>query len=106
MDSAPREVYATLLDEGKYLSSWRTMYRILNEVSEVRERRNQARHVEYSRPELLATKPRELWSWDITKRTPVKGSQHSGLTTSPCGNGSMLNASPATERETGTIVWR
>ncbi len=66
-DSAPRQVYATLLDEGQYLCSWRTMYRILSANDEVRERRNQLRHPNYVRPELLATKPNELWSWDITK---------------------------------------
>ena len=66
-DSAPREVYATLLDEGRYLCSWRSMYRILDERQEVRERRNQLRHPSYSKPELLATAPNQLWSWDITK---------------------------------------
>jgi putative transposase len=66
-DSAPREVYATLLDEGQYLCSWRTMYRILDAEGEVCERRNQLRHPNYVKPELLATKPNELWSWDITK---------------------------------------
>ena len=66
-DSAPREVYATLLDEGQYLCSWRTMYRVLDENDEVRERRNQLRHPNYVKPELLATQPNELWSWDITK---------------------------------------
>ena len=66
-DQAPREVYATLLDEGKYLCSWRTMYRILDENQEVRERRNQLRHPNYLKPELLATQPNQLWSWDITK---------------------------------------
>jgi putative transposase len=63
-DSAPRQVYATLLDEGIYHCSWRTMYRILHENDEVRERRNQLRHPAYSKPELLATKPNQLWSWD------------------------------------------
>jgi putative transposase len=66
-DSAPRQVYATLLDEGQYLCSWRTMYRILEANDEVRERRHQLRHPNYVKPELLATKPNELWSWDITK---------------------------------------
>jgi putative transposase len=66
-DQAPREVYAGLLDEGRYLCSWRTMYRILEENQEVRERRNQLRHPNYVKPELLATKPNQLWSWDITK---------------------------------------
>ena len=66
-DQPPREVYAMLLDEGTYLCSWRTMYRILDENQEVRERRNQLRHPMYARPELLATQPNQLWSWDITK---------------------------------------
>lgn len=66
-DQAPREVYASLMDEGKYLCSWRTMYRILDENQEVRERRNQLRHPQYAKPELLATQPNQLWSWDITK---------------------------------------
>jgi putative transposase len=67
VDSAPRQVYASLLDEGQYLCSWRTMYRILAEHDEIRERRNQLTHPAYSKPELLATAPNELWSWDITK---------------------------------------
>lgn len=66
-DQAPREVYATLMDEGKYLCSWRTMYRILDEHQEVRERRNQLQHPHYVKPELLTTQPNQLWSWDITK---------------------------------------
>jgi putative transposase len=72
-DSAPREVYATLLDQGAYLCSWRTMYRILKEHRQVRERRNQLCHPTYTRPELLATGPNQLWSWDLTKlRGPAK----------------------------------
>lgn len=67
VDTAPRQVYATLLDEQTYLCSWSTMYRILRDHAEVRERRNQCRHPVYQRPELLATGPRQLWSWDITK---------------------------------------
>jgi putative transposase len=67
VDSAPRQVYATLLDEAVYLCSWRTMYRILDEHQEVRERRNQLTHPAYAKPELLATAPNQLWSWDITK---------------------------------------
>jgi putative transposase len=66
-DRSPREIYATLLDEGVYLCHWRTMYRILAEHGEVQERRNQLRHPLYARPELLATGPNQLWSWDITK---------------------------------------
>ena len=72
-DSAPREVYATLLDDDKYLCHWRTMYRILKGRQQVRERRDQLRHPTYTKPELLATGPNQLWSWDITKlRGPVK----------------------------------
>jgi putative transposase len=66
-DQAPAEVYAALLDEGRYLCSERTMYRVLAEHAEVRERRNQLRHPNYKAPELLATAPNQLWSWDITK---------------------------------------
>jgi putative transposase len=66
VDLAPAEVYATLLDEGRYLCSLRTMYRLLAAAAEGRERRNQLRHVA-PKPELLATGPNEVWSWDITK---------------------------------------
>lgn len=72
-DSPPRQVYATLLDEQTYLCHWRTMYRILNEHNEVHERRNQLQHPRSAKPELVATGPNQLWSWDITKlRGPVK----------------------------------
>jgi putative transposase len=67
VDQSPAEVYATLLDEGIYLCSLRTMYRLLAEHDEVRERRNQRRHPVYQKPQLLATGPNQLWSWDITK---------------------------------------
>lgn len=66
-DASPYEVYAALLDEGIYHCSIRTMYRILHEFAEVQERRNQLRHPTYTKPELLATAPNQLWSWDITK---------------------------------------
>lgn len=67
VDLAPTEIYAQLLDEGQYLCSIRTMYRVLAENEEVRERRRQRLHVPYSKPELLATAPNQVWSWDITK---------------------------------------
>jgi len=67
VDLAPAEVYATLLDEGQYVCSERTLYRILSENQEIRERRDQLRHPAYAAPELLATRPNEVWSWDITK---------------------------------------
>lgn len=66
-DKAPAEVYAALLDQGQYLCSIRTMYRILNERREVRERRDQLRHPTYQKPQLVATAPNQVWSWDITK---------------------------------------
>jgi len=58
---------ATLLDEEVYLCSERTMYRVLNSEKEVKERRNQRKHPEYKKPELLAEGPNQVWSWDITK---------------------------------------
>ena len=67
VDQTPREVYATLLDEERYLCSWRTMYRILEQNQEVRERRAQLRHPSHAKPELVATASNQLWSWDITK---------------------------------------
>ncbi len=74
VDLAPREVYARLLDEGRYLCSISTMYRVLADAGEVRERRDVLRHPSYARPELVATAPNEVWSWDITKlRGPRKG---------------------------------
>jgi hypothetical protein len=66
-DLAPIEIFATLLEERRYLCSVRTMYRILAENDEVRERHDQLRHPVYAAPELLATAPNQLWSWDITK---------------------------------------
>ena len=73
VDKAPVEMWATLLDEGTYYCSTRTMYRILAAHGEVRERRNQLRHPNYRKPELLAEGPNQVWSWDITKlRGPVK----------------------------------
>lgn len=72
-DQAPAQVFATLLDEGTYLRSLRTMSRILEQASEVRERRDQLRHPHYQKPQLLATEPNQVWSWDITKLLgPVK----------------------------------
>lgn len=67
VDQSPAEVYATLLDEKRYFCSERTMYRILADTKEVRERRDQCRRPHYAAPELLATRPNEVWSWVITK---------------------------------------
>jgi len=67
MDQSPAEVHATLLEEQTYLCSTRTMYRVLAAAAEVQERRAQARHPAYAKPELVATAPNQIWSWDITK---------------------------------------
>jgi len=75
-DTSPAAVWATLLDEGTYLCSQRTMYRILSAEGEVRERRDQRTHPVYAKPELLAQAPNETWTWDITK---LKGPQQVDL---------------------------
>lgn len=76
-EKAPAEVYATLLDRRQYLCSIRTMYRILEANGEVRERRDILRHPVYKKPELLATGPNQVWSWDITKLLgPAKWTYH------------------------------
>ena len=73
VDTAPAAVHATLLDEGRYLGSVRTMYRLLAHTGGSGERRNQLVHPAYTKPELLAIAPNQVWSWDITKlRGPAK----------------------------------
>lgn len=73
VDAAPASIVATLLDEGTYLASERTFYRVLSAAGQARERRRQLTHPPYVRPELLATGPNELWSWDISRlRGPAK----------------------------------
>ncbi len=73
VDSSPAQVWATLLDEGRYLASERTMYRLLEANGELAERRDQLTHPAYERPELLAERPNEVWSWDISKlKGPAK----------------------------------
>jgi putative transposase len=73
VDCSPAQVWATLLDEGRYLASERTFYRLLAERGEVRERRDQLTHPGYAKPELLAERPNELWSWDVSKlKGPAK----------------------------------
>ena len=67
VDQAPAEVYAALLDEGLYFCSIRTLYRILNDNAQVKERRKQLTHPVYKKPELIAVAPNQVWSWDITK---------------------------------------
>jgi hypothetical protein len=77
VDLSPSEVYTVLLDEGRYVCSERTMYRLLGEHQEIRERRNQLRHPAHPVPELLARRPNEVWSWDITKLLgPAKWTPH------------------------------
>lgn len=73
VDASPHTIHATLLDEGRYYCSVRTMYRILAQEGELKERRNVLQHPNHAKPELLATAPNQLWSWDITKlKGPVK----------------------------------
>ncbi len=67
IDRSPYQIYAALLDEGRYLCSVRTMYRILAQDTTSRERRNQLKRPNFRKPELLATEPNQVWSWDITK---------------------------------------
>jgi len=77
-DKAPRQVYAELLDDGDYVCSISTMYRILAEHDQVRERRHQRRLPAYVKPELVARAPNQVWSWDITKVPgPVRGTYYS-----------------------------
>ena len=77
VDQAPRQIWAELLDEGRYVCSVRTMYRLLEAEGELRERRNQCRRPDYTKPELLATGPNQVWSWDITKlKGPKKWSYY------------------------------
>jgi transposase InsO family protein len=72
-DLAPASVYATLLDEGVYLASIPTMYRLLREAGETGDRRRHATHPPTVKPELVATRPNQVWSWDISKLAgPVK----------------------------------
>jgi putative transposase len=74
MDKAPTQVYAKLLEDGEYLCSPRTMYRVLADADQVRERRAQRSHPEYKKPQLVATAPNQVWSWDTTKLPgPTKG---------------------------------
>lgn len=74
VDKPPAQIFFTLLDADWYICSIRTMYRILAQETQLKERRDQLRHPVYQRPELLAVRPRQLWSWDITKlRGPRRG---------------------------------
>ena len=77
VDTSPAAMCATLLEEGTWHCSVRTMYRLLAAEGEVGERRNQLRHPNYAKPELLATGPNQVWSWDLTKlRAPEKWSYY------------------------------
>jgi putative transposase len=74
VDAVPAQAWATLLDEGRYLASESTMYRLLRKTGEVRERRRQATHPPRTIPELVAEKPNEVSSYDVTKlKGPIRG---------------------------------
>jgi putative transposase len=90
VNDAPAHVYATLLDEETYLASLSTMYRLLAANGEIRERRDQLRRPNYTKPELLATKPNELWSWDITNCS----AHRSGRTTTSSRGRSIIRMPP------------
>jgi putative transposase len=78
MDKAPAQVFAKLLEDGTYLCSPRTMYRVLAAHAQVRERRAQRQHPAYTKPQLVATAPNQVWTWDITKLPgPTKGTYFS-----------------------------
>ena len=91
-DQAPAEIYATLLDEGVYHCSIRTMYRLLGPNGEIRERRQQLRHPVYQKPELLAEKPNEVWSWEITKLMGQKNGPTSISTSSSTSSAAASSA--------------
>ncbi len=89
-DCSPSQVYASLLDDGQYHCSIRTLYRLLDAEGENRERRDQLIHPPYRKPELLATCPNQLWSWDITKlRGPVKWTSIICTSSSMCSAGML-----------------
>jgi putative transposase len=76
IDRPPATITATLADRGVYLCSTRTMYRVLDDAQEIKERRSQAIHPPYVKPELCATAPNQVWTWDITDlKGPVRGSR-------------------------------
>lgn len=119
VDCSPAQVSATLLDEGLYLASERTMYRLLAATGESRERRDQRTHPAYAKPELLAERPNEVWSWDIERhealqdRAEMKGSA-SGLSQqageaggSPTGRNVLVGwkAAPTTTGRPSTARW-
>ncbi len=78
VDEAPATVYAKMLDEGTYLGSVSTMYRILRAHDEVRERRRQATHPAHKKPELIASGPNEIWSWDIERHEALVNREEVG----------------------------
>ncbi len=92
-DLPPAEVYATLLDEGKYVCSIRTMYRVLQESAQVKERRRQLQHPRYQAPELLATGPNQLWSWDISVPQKAAEEMRDGPSQSACRSRLQTTAS-------------
>ena len=104
VDQAPRTVYATLLDEGVYLCHWRTMYRLLRADAATRERRAVRRHPVYTRPELLATAPCQVWSWDITTlRGPQPGIWYSLYVVIDIFSRMIVGWLLATHEEGGTL---
>ena len=105
-DRAPAEVYATLLDEGVYLCSERTMYRILGERRAVRERRAQRSHPNHPMPEVVARAPNEAWSWDVTRLLGPRKGQYLYLYVIPDIFSRYVTGWMVAERETAGLAGR
>ena len=106
IDQAPAQVHATLLDEGTYLCAPRTMYRLLDTAGEVKERRDQVRRPHYAAPELLATRPNEVWSWDITKLLAPPSGRISISTSSSTSSAATWSAGMLAPRESAALAER
>jgi putative transposase len=104
VDCSPAQVYFSLLDEGTYLASVSSFYRLLRSHGEVRERRRQASHPPKVKPELVARRPLQVWSWDITKlRGPLRGVY---TTSTSRSTSSAATSSPGAWRRQRTASWR
>ncbi len=106
VDSAPAEVVYTLLGEGIYLGSERTMYRILTDNDEVRERRRQRTHPVYKKPELMATAPNQVWSWDITRLRTTRKWEYLYLYVVMDIFSRAVVGWMVAEKETAALAWR
>jgi putative transposase len=106
VDRAPAEVVHTLLADGIYLGSERTMYRILADNDEVRERRRQRTHPVYAKPELMATAPNQVWSWDITRLRTTRKWEYLYLYVVIDIFSRAVVGWMVAEKETAALAWR